>query len=218
MDKKYKIYMLTFPNGKKYCGYTSRSLKARWNNGKGYEKCPLVYRAILKYGWENVTKELLFSFDNKEEALEKERETIAALSLTNPDYGYNIHEGGKPTGASYFSDPAFIEQHRIYLKQLWQDPAFREKMSKRARPPKREVTQAERQRMSEIKKGQVPVNRRPVIQLDPKTFEEIGDYPSASHAALAVCGSVEGCSNILNVCKGRRKTAYKYAWRFQEES
>ena len=43
MDKKiYKVYLLTFPNNKKYCGYTSQELKNRWNNGRGYDKCPFL--------------------------------------------------------------------------------------------------------------------------------------------------------------------------------
>ena len=45
---KYKIYLLTFPNGKKYCGYTSQELEKRWNHGEGYKKCPLVYKAIYE--------------------------------------------------------------------------------------------------------------------------------------------------------------------------
>lgn len=46
MIKKYKIYLLIFPNGKQYCGYTSQTLNHRWDNGNGYKKCPLVYKAI----------------------------------------------------------------------------------------------------------------------------------------------------------------------------
>ena len=94
--QKYKVYLLTFPSGKHYCGFTSQKLEKRWNYGKGYQKCPLVYKAILKYGWDNVEKKLIFSSDDRDEALQKEKDTIAELQLTNPDYGYNLHEGGKP--------------------------------------------------------------------------------------------------------------------------
>ena len=82
-EKKFKVYLFTFPNGKQYCGFTSQSLSKRWNNGNGYQKCPLVWRAIQKYGWENITKTIIFSSENKELALEKEKECIAQLKLTN---------------------------------------------------------------------------------------------------------------------------------------
>ena len=58
--KKYKVYLFIFPNGKFYCGYTSQTLQRRWDNGNGYKKCPLVYKAIQKYGWDNITKKLIF--------------------------------------------------------------------------------------------------------------------------------------------------------------
>jgi predicted GIY-YIG superfamily endonuclease len=82
--KKYCVYLFTFPNNKHYCGYSS-NIRNRWsNNGKNYEKCPLVYKAIQKYGWSNIKKEILYSFNNKEEALKKEKETIEKMDLLNP--------------------------------------------------------------------------------------------------------------------------------------
>ena len=81
----YKIYLLTFPNNKKYCGYTPQELKDRWKNGRGYIKCPLVYKAIQKYGWNNVKKELIFETFNQNAAYEKEKEIITKLDLINPN-------------------------------------------------------------------------------------------------------------------------------------
>ena len=213
--QKYKVYLLTFPSGKHYCGFTSQKLEKRWNYGKGYQKCPLVYKAILKYGWDNVEKKLIFSSDDRDEALQKEKDTIAELQLTNPDYGYNLHEGGKPNGNNIFSNKDFIEKHKQQMKELWKDPVFLKKMKKRKGPtgPKSEET---KKKISDAKKGSIPVNRKAVIQLDPDTLEEIADFVSATEAAIAVCGNSNGCSNILNACKGKRKTAYKYKWRFQD--
>lgn len=48
-----------------------------------------VYKAIEKYGWENIKKEILYIFDNKQEALNKEHEVIDEMRLLDSDKGYN---------------------------------------------------------------------------------------------------------------------------------
>lgn len=91
---KYKVYMHTFPNGKRYIGITSQSLTRRWRiNGCGYEGQP-VYAAILKYGWENIRHEILASDLSKDQAEQKEIEMIKAYDSTSHRNGYNIKEGG----------------------------------------------------------------------------------------------------------------------------
>ncbi len=95
-EKIYSVYLLTFPNGKKYCGQTSQKVERRWANGQGYKKCPLVYKAIIKYGWDNVKKEIIYTTHNQSEAYAKEKDIITTLNLLNPEFGYNLDEGGKP--------------------------------------------------------------------------------------------------------------------------
>lgn len=215
MENKYKIYMLTFPNGKKYCGYTSQSLNKRWNNGNGYKKCPLVWRAIQKYGWENITKELIFSSNDSDECLKKEKEIISQNNLTNPDYGYNLHEGGMPTGSANF----LTDEGRLKISQSskrnWQDPDYIEKMKNRKYAP-HIFTDEDRQKAANYHKGRTPLNAKPVVQIDLQTDAVIQEFISASHAAIALMGDRTGCSNILNVCKGKRKSAYGYRWRFKD--
>jgi hypothetical protein len=70
---------------------------------------------------------------------------------------------------------------------------------------------------SKRRTGVTPTNTLSVCQLDKNTGEIIAEYVSASHAALAVMGNKNGCSNILNVCRGKRLTAYGYKWRFTNE-
>ena len=53
MQKKYKVYKYTAPNGKLYIGQTCNSLRRRaGNHGECYVECPLFYNAIKKYGFE----------------------------------------------------------------------------------------------------------------------------------------------------------------------
>ena len=99
--RKYIIYMYTFPNGKRYVGKTSRTLKQRqgvgWTN---YDECPALFNAINKYKPENIKQEILAEgMMTKDESSEIEKYYIA-LYKTNcnryrdPEYGYNLTDGG----------------------------------------------------------------------------------------------------------------------------
>lgn len=88
---EYKVYCLTFPDGKKYVGMTKQDIRRRWRKGKGYEGQP-VYDAIMACGWENIKHEILFTCETKEEAEAKEIELISTLNAR--ENGYNIAYGG----------------------------------------------------------------------------------------------------------------------------
>lgn len=79
-------------NGLVYIGITSQSLKTRWR--QGYKANPRLYNAIQKYGEDGFIKEILYKDLTKEEACQKEIETIALYDSTNPEKGYNISLGG----------------------------------------------------------------------------------------------------------------------------
>jgi hypothetical protein len=56
---------MIFPNNKIYCGYSGNLIK-RWRSKSEYSKCPLVYKAIEKYGWKNIKKYVIFTFKNQQ--------------------------------------------------------------------------------------------------------------------------------------------------------
>lgn len=96
ISNNYSVYRHIFPNGKSYIGITSQPLKKRFENGRGYKRCPKMHNAILKYGWNNIEHELLYSGLSKEEAEAKEIELIAFYGSV--ENGYNIDHGGNTTG------------------------------------------------------------------------------------------------------------------------
>lgn len=95
--ENYKLYIHKFPNGKVYVGITSQDVDERWRHGEGY-KNQLVYRAILKYGWDAISHQVLLSGMTKEEAEEREMEFISAFKSNDPEYGYNVANGGNCYG------------------------------------------------------------------------------------------------------------------------
>lgn len=90
----YCVYKHEAPNGKIYIGITSNKPEIRWNNGKGYKSCRLFYNAIIKYGWDNITHDILFKNLTKTEAEQKEQELIKYFNSNNRKYGYNLMSGG----------------------------------------------------------------------------------------------------------------------------
>lgn len=84
------VYKHTCPNGKVYIGITSQNANHRWNRGNGYRGNEHFYRAIQKYGWENIRHDILFNELTKEEAEQKEKELITIYKSNDKNYGYNI--------------------------------------------------------------------------------------------------------------------------------
>lgn len=101
-NSRYYVYKHTSPSGKVYIGITQQEPEARWKNGFGYLRKnkhgrytqPCMANAIVKYGWENFSHEILFEGLTREEAKAKEIELIAEYKSDNRSFGYNIEHGG----------------------------------------------------------------------------------------------------------------------------
>ena len=99
MDRTYTVYMHTSPSGKRYIGITRQeNVEDRWRNGLGYVNNTYFIRAIKKYGWNEFIHEILATNLTKEEAEQMEINLIAEYKSNNPDFGYNISNGGESKG------------------------------------------------------------------------------------------------------------------------
>lgn len=91
--KRWILYRHTSPSGKVYIGITSQyNVKLRWCRGSSYKGCPYFYNAIIKYGWDNIRHEVLFS--DLEECRAKELEIGLIRHYKNLGISYNITNGG----------------------------------------------------------------------------------------------------------------------------
>ena len=89
-DEKYYIYKTTNTiNGKYYVGFHKTNNPNDSYLGSGSK----LIEAINKYGIENFKKEILFEYDNIEEAEAKERE-IVNIDFVNDRNTYNVSIGG----------------------------------------------------------------------------------------------------------------------------
>ena len=168
MEKKdYKIYKYTSPSGGVYIGQTHRTLEERAGNDgcnylilnkkTGKLSQPAIGTAIIKYGWDNFKKEILYDNLSSEEADILEKELIEEYRKKGECY--NCSDGGKHT----------IQRKNRKIKQYTLDGEYI------------------------------------------KTWDsiiEIEDFINVKKAQ----------SNIVACCKGRKKRAYGYIWRYEEDN
>lgn len=89
----YTVYKITNTiNNRYYIGVH----KTTNPNDSYYGSGLVIKEAIKKYGKENFIKEILFTFENKEEAYNKEKELVNSETLKDPLI-YNVQIGGIPT-------------------------------------------------------------------------------------------------------------------------
>lgn len=90
----YTVYMHTTPSNKRYIGLTGQNVKDRWRkDGHGY-KNQIFYRAISKYGWNNIEHRIIAKNLTMEVACILEQAFIKLYDTTNPEHGYNLSVGG----------------------------------------------------------------------------------------------------------------------------
>lgn len=144
------IYKFVFPNGKIYIG-KSINIKNRWSSHKNIYNNSLVSRAIKKYGWENIQKEIIVQFlvtpdinkkDLNNELLRLEIKYIALYRSNDLKIGYNLTIGGEGVTGYKCTD-----EHKLNLRKSHLGKKY---------APKTEET---RRKLSEANKGKRPSNK-----------------------------------------------------------
>lgn len=95
-NDRYCVYCHTNKiDGKKYFGQTGLVPEIRWGkNGEKYKGCPHFYYAIQKYGWDGFYHDIIASNLTLKEANNFEELMIAKFHTQDPQFGYNIANGG----------------------------------------------------------------------------------------------------------------------------
>ena len=91
----YSVYAHVFPNEKIYIGLTSKEPEKRWKNGNGYRNQKLMWRAIQKYGWNNIEHIIIDSNLTRLDAENLEIQLIKEFNSNDNNKGYNISTGGE---------------------------------------------------------------------------------------------------------------------------
>lgn len=153
MERNYKLYVHIVPNGKRYYGITNQSANGRWRNGEGY-KTQVFYRAISKYGWDNIEHIVIYDDLTEDEAKILEQYYIQWYDTTNSNYGYNISLGGDGSNHSEETKKKISEankgKHHTEETKKKLSEAHKGKISPRKGV---ELSKETKQKLSKIHKG-----------------------------------------------------------------
>lgn len=198
----WKVYCHIFPNCKKYIGITHRPVEERWRlDGSGY-RGQIVYRAIEKYGWENIEHKVLKEGLSKEEAEYYEKYYIKALETHTSMNGYNCTWGGEGTNN--------YDKEAIY--EAWKETPSLDEVADMFGCNKDTVRKTlDAYGIPKTGRGSKALMHQ-VNQYD-LSGNYLATYESYKAAAKAVGGS-DGA--IRNCVKGRQKSAKGYIWKDYE--
>ena len=122
-------------NNKVYIGITSRNPTDRWgvNGYKYHEDQPVFYRAIKKYGWDNFDHIIFADHLTEDEAKHMEILLIAlyksnCTKYKNPEYGYNMTDGGDGSAGRVLSEETRQKMREKATGRVF-SPETRAKMS-----------------------------------------------------------------------------------------
>lgn len=207
------IYKITnLINQKAYVGKTINSIEERWKEHKKEamrqraENRPL-YKALNKYGVENFSVELVEEVDVKNLS---EREIYWIGYYHTYTEGYNATLGG---------DGKILYDYDLIAELILQDKTYLE-ISKIIGCCIDVVSfVAKKYNIDHQPRNNFVENSKQVFQFD-KQGNYIQSFPSYAAAAQwledngYVKGNLNGVrSHIGDVCKGKRKTAYKFVWK-----
>ena len=187
----YTVYQhRNLKNGKSYIGMTSQNPKKRWNYGWGYKKNSKMWSDIQNSDWNtDWGHSVIRQFEDKQEALKYEAFMIAMLGTVRN--GYNT--------SAYTSHSC---KHSEETKKKMSEAKTGEKNPNFGK----HFSEEHNNKISQSK----GVNG--ILQFS-KDGELIAEY-SSIHEAERNTGCHQG--NICSCCKGNRKSAGGFIWRYKE--
>lgn len=186
------VYMITFPNNKRYIGITCNSLNTRRSEHRSkvnHGSKLYVHNALRKYN-NDVTWSILEHCDSYEKAQERERYYINDYK-TFGDFGYNLTVGGEgSTGYKFTAEQRerMSKSHCGYNMPLQQRQAIRRGNLGKITGKARKI------RVINVNTGKIKVYSS-IMQAVREGFDRVG---------------------ISKCCLGKRKTYKQRIWNYLE--
>lgn len=230
MVNKWTVYRHISPSGKVYIGITSQNVERRWNSGKGYTLCKAFYNAILKYGWDNIKHEVLFTNLSEERAKRLEIELIRHYKKLR--ISYNITNGGDGMLGYRHSEEVLVRLRKSLKgrkspnkgKCMKESTKIKLSIINKGKTLPLSVRDKIRKANSGVKLGDnVGFEKRSkskdsyckaVEQLD-DTNNVIATFRSAIDAARYYNKGKSAASKITECCRGTRNKTLNNKWRYK---
>lgn len=221
-ESKWSLYRHITPSGKVYIGITSQRPEYRWNNGNGYlnSRKTKLKSSIIKYGWDNIKHEVLFTNLDEDTAKRLEVELIRhyknlGISLNHTDGGEGAkgiapwNKGikipyeksnklrGKKLSEEHKKKLSISHKGKVSRKGFYLTPSQIENL--------REANIGRKKSIEEKEKISKALSK-PVALLD-SNGHVIKRYNSATEAAVELgidISYLNKCCRLLKVCKGYR--------------
>lgn len=192
-ERRYSVYLYTFPDGMKYVGMTSLTLAER--RDCGYQHNSLLQKAIKDCGgWGCFSHVIVADNLSRQEAESVEKSMIHGLRKIDPSKVYNISAGGRETFLGL--------KHKSESKQAIAD-ANKNKV----------VSRATREKLSDAMKGKMTGKDNPraqkVVQYS-SDGNPINFFDTVTEAARSI-GVDRRC--ISDCIRGRQKTSGGFVWK-----
>ena len=191
----YCVYKHTFPDGKVYIDSTGQKPEDRWRNGRGYEhNHPNMFQDILKYGWKNITHEILAHNLTKTAAHEMEYAQILLHSASGTEL-HNI------VGAQYVAQKSaqYQPQHTIDTPQDCSKNHYKEYVVPLTPRPR--------------KSGHIPID---VYDLQGNYIATFASGKIASEKLKVNIGDITSCCKGVKSDGKRKYQAGGYIFRYAE--
>lgn len=208
------IYKITnIINNKVYIGKTITSVAERFSKHK-YDAInkidnSYIHNAMRKYGLENFVVQTLEECSELELS-EKERFWINFYqSYDNPKKGYNLTPGGE-------GNPKY---EKALIQELWFKGYNQTEISNMVGCHRKTVLKylleiSSKEERTSKKCGNAS---KAILMIDKNTDEIIQEFESIVKATNFLSKPQKAGSAISSVCKGNRKTAYGFKWKYKNE-
>lgn len=215
--KEFIVYMHENKiNHKKYIGITCQKPTQRWRGGKGY-KIGVFKKAIDKYGWNNFEHKILYEKLSKEDACLKEIELIEKYKTTNPNYGYNLCEGGNLT-LRYHHTKESKKKMSNSKKGMYDgknNPMYG-KNGILAPMYGKHLTEEHKRKISEAKKGKSNYHTKTLYKAIDQ-YDLDGNYIKTWESISSIERELNiKSTHISRVCRGKRKTTGGYIFKYHQ--
>lgn len=211
------IYKITNKiNGKIYVGQTSSTTEERWKGHKrawhSARQCPVLYNAFDKYGIENFEIEEIEQCDNENL---NEREIYWIKQYNSYEKGYNATVGGDGYRRLDYPLIYYLWDTGLTTGEIAQQiGATKDGVAKALKGYENySIKESEHRR---AKRKGLTVGKP--IQQYTLEGEYITTFPNATVAAESLGKGRPESNNIRSCAHGRRKSAYGYKWKFENEN